>query len=88
MLNKITGCKSRTVPPLYVPMVFFYDESQSLGLPREGKEHRRNPDLQSTSQKTYAVDSPLLCVLWRSAFVAEKRLRHLLQVPQFSNFRR
>ena len=30
LLNKITGCESRTVPPLYVPMVLIFDESQSL----------------------------------------------------------
>ena len=36
-LNKKTGCKSRTVPPLYVPMAFSFDESRSLGLPREGR---------------------------------------------------
>jgi len=26
-----------------VPMVFFFDESQSLGVPWEGKEHRSDP---------------------------------------------
>ena len=32
MLNKITGCDSRTVPPLYVPIPCFFGESQSLGI--------------------------------------------------------
>ena len=30
MLNKIIGCKSRTVPPLYVLIPCFFGESQSL----------------------------------------------------------
>ena len=29
-LNKITGCESRTVPPLYVLIFFILGESQSL----------------------------------------------------------
>ena len=32
MLNKTTGCESRTVPPLYVLMRRSNDESQSLGI--------------------------------------------------------
>ena len=33
MLNKITGCDSRTVPPLYVLIPCFFGESQSLEKP-------------------------------------------------------
>jgi hypothetical protein len=41
MLNKITGCESRTVPPLYVLMVRFFGESQSLEILWEGETKRR-----------------------------------------------
>ena len=37
MLNKTIGCDSQTVPPLYVPILCFFGESQSLGTPREGE---------------------------------------------------
>ena len=37
MLNKITGWESRTVPPLYVLMLPFFGESQSLGKPGKAK---------------------------------------------------
>lgn len=89
LLNKITGCKSRTVPPLYVPRHALLMKISHWVTP--GKAERKllmSPASESTSQKTYAMDSPPLCVLWRGAFVAEKRLRHPLWVPQFSIFRR
>ena len=38
MLNKITGCESRTVPPLYVLMAGITGESRSL-------EHSGKADL-------------------------------------------
>lgn len=34
------------------------------------------------SQKTYEVDSPIICVCTDDVLVAEKRLRYLLLVPQ------
>ena len=38
MLNKKTGCESRTVPPLYMLLFLSFGESQSLG--RSGKAER------------------------------------------------
>ena len=60
MLNKITGCESRTVPPLYVLMFLFYGESQSLGISREGRKKRGSSPPQGISQKTYEVGSPII----------------------------
>ena len=76
MLNKITGCESRTVPPLYMLRSLF-GESQSLGmtLGRRG-DARVAPDPQGMSQKTYEVSSPTVCVFMDGVLVAEKRLRH------------
>ena len=52
MLNKRTGCKSRTVPPLCVPEESFFGESRSLGKP--GKAERFVEKLhKGMSQKTY-----------------------------------
>ena len=54
MLNKITGCESRTVPPLYVLMAGLTGESQPLE-----KSGKANPAAekapQGMSQKTYAL---------------------------------
>ena len=36
-LNKITGWKSRTVPPLCMLLLPLFGESQSLGSSREGE---------------------------------------------------
>ena len=47
LLNKITGCDSRTVPPLYVPMVLIFDESQSLGFPGKAISIAALPELQA-----------------------------------------
>ena len=77
MLNKITGCDSRTVPPLYVLVPVSTGESRSLG-EDPGKAEIGGPQSQGTSQKTYEVDSPTVCVLWAVCFVAEKRLRRLI----------
>ena len=37
LLNKITGCESRTVPPLYVLMVRVMAKASHWGVPREGR---------------------------------------------------
>ena len=63
MLNKRTGCESRTVPPLYVLVPVSTGESRSLG-EDPGKAEIGGPQSQGTSQKTYEVDSPTVCVLW------------------------
>ena len=63
MLNKITGCDSRTVPPLYVLVPVSTGESRSLG-EDPGKAEIGGPQSQGTSQKTYEVVSPIACVLW------------------------
>ena len=56
LLTKITGCESRTVPPLYVPMV---DPTMKVSHWETGKTG--SPLFASTSQKTYANSlSPLL----------------------------
>jgi hypothetical protein len=77
LLNKITGCESRTVPPLYVPMVdpttkVSHWETGKTGSLRKQARVRR-PTLQPFSAS---------CALWEVRLVAEKRLRHLLWVPQ------
>ena len=76
MLNKITGCESRTVPPLYVLTVLPFGESRSLGNWEGGQDRRVSQPLQGTSQKTYGMSSPILCVFTEGVLVAEKRLRH------------
>ena len=56
MLNKITGCESRTVPPLYVLMAGSIGESRSLGETLGRPIHpRESSPPQSMSQKTYAL---------------------------------
>ena len=57
MLNKIIGCKSRTVPPLYVLIPCFFGESQSLEHSGKAKEGVV-PQPQGMSQKTYELVSP------------------------------
>ena len=58
LLNKITGCESRTVPPLYVLMVRSMAKASHWGIPREGRPERGSSPPQGMSQKTYAMDSP------------------------------
>ena len=41
MLNKITGCESRTVPPLYVLMFSFMAKAGHWEFSREGKRKTR-----------------------------------------------
>ena len=61
VLNKITGCESRTVPPLYVLTGRIKGESRSLGEP--GKAILSAEEiLLGMSQKTYALVSPHPCV--------------------------
>ena len=86
MLNKITGCESRTVPPLYVLTVLPFGESRSLGNREGGQDRRVLQPLQGTSQKTYGMSSPILCVFTEGVLVAEKRLRHQCLVPQPNHF--
>ena len=88
MLNKITGCKPRTVPPLYVPMVRSLTKVSHWKTPG-----RLSAALRSQSSKHESEDLrnglfPLLCVIRRSAFVAEKRLRHHLWCRSLIVFRR
>ena len=47
LLNKITGCDSRTVPPLYVPMALLNDESQSLDISGKAENVAATPELQA-----------------------------------------
>ncbi len=37
LLNKITGCESRTVPPLYVLRARVMAKASHWGFPREGR---------------------------------------------------
>ena len=59
MLNKITGCESRTVPPLYVLMFLFWRKPVT-GAPWEGRKKRGSSPPQGISQKTYEVGSPII----------------------------
>ena len=76
VLNKITGCESRTVPPLYVLTVLPFGESRSLGNREGGQDRRVSQPLLGMSQKTYEMSSPILCAFTEGVLVAEKRLRH------------
>ena len=78
VLNKITGCESRTVPPLYVLIPHSFGESQSLrdSLGRQ-KRSAEVVHPQGMSQKTYEVSSPTVCAFMDGVLVAEKRLRRL-----------
>lgn len=75
LLNKTTGCKSRTVPPLYMLVVRSFGESRSLGFSREGGASRGHP--RGMSQKTYGKVTSPGCVITVRCFVAETRLRRL-----------
>lgn len=75
LLNKTTGCKPRTVPPLYMLMVRSFGESRSLGFPREGGAGRGHP--RGMSQKTYGKVTSPDCAITARCFVAETRLRRL-----------
>ena len=75
MLNKITGCESRTVPPLYVLPVLILAKAGHWRILWEGRSELRSLSPQGTSQKTYEVDSPIICVYTDGVLVAEKRLR-------------
>ena len=68
LLNKITGCESRTVPPLYVPMVLIFDESQSLGIPGKAIS------IAATQSCKARVRRPTLWILPLSACYGEVRL--------------
>ena len=74
MLNKITGCESRTVPPLYVLIPFFFGESQSLEIFREG-EGRCGPPTTRHESEDLRIGFSHLCVIMEVCIVAEKRLR-------------
>ena len=56
MLNKITGWKSRTVPPLYVPMGKIVVKAGHWEQSWEGRSFsQESSPLQGMSQKTYAL---------------------------------
>ena len=56
MLNKITGCESRTVPPLYVLMGKIVVKASHWKEFREGRSFsRESSPPQGMSQKTYAL---------------------------------
>ena len=81
MLNKRTGCESRTVPPLYVLRYALLMKVSHWIIP--GRQSvSQGPSPTGTSQKTYALVSPTSCVYTGGVFVAEKRLRHQCLVPQ------
>lgn len=77
LLNKTTGCESRTVPPLYVPMARSLTKVSHWIFP--GRPSRRDvPSTASTSQKTYGTDLPASRAITGAVLVAEKRPRRLL----------
>ena len=81
MLNKITGCKSRTVPPLYVLIIRSFGESQSLEV--SGKAERvaeSSPRKARVRRPTHWILPPLRD--YGGVLVAEKRLRRLKRTPQ------
>ena len=67
-----------------------HGENRSLeAIPgRPSRSQKMQPFLQGASQKTYGNGILRLLRVMGGAFVAEKRLRHLYQVPQYSFFRR
>ena len=73
MLNKITGCESRTVPPLYGVWKKIVGENRSLGKPGKADLFRvRNASPESEDLRIGALLTP--AVIW-GCVVAEKRLR-------------
>ena len=81
MLNKITGCESRTVPPLYV----LTGRSQAkaghwgnLGRPIFSADSSAGHESEDLRIGLCTPADYGICV-----FVAEKRLRHHFLVPQF-----
>ena len=80
-LNKTTGCESRTVPPLYVPMLSSLAKASHWGIPLGRLMKVWSPNHKGTSQKTYALVSPTPAS-HGGVLVAETRLRRLLRTPQ------
>ena len=74
MLNKITGCESRTVPPLYVLKGEDQRRKPVTGETWEGRSSLRKVRY-GMSQKTYALVSDHPCAFMGVCFIAGKRLR-------------
>ena len=76
MLNKITGCESRTVPPLYVLIMKPFGESQSLeSSGKAGFIAESSPRKARVRRPTHWFLPPLRD--YGGVLVAEKRLRRL-----------
>ena len=76
-LNKIIGCESRTVPPLYVQGMLFLAKASHWETGKAEACRGRSPQLYE-SEDLHIGLLPLPACLWAKCFVAEKRLRHLL----------
>ena len=75
-LNKITGCESRTVPPLYVPYRALLTKVSHWGRPWEGRARLVDPSHEKHESEDLRNGLFLFSArLGGSAFVAEKRLR-------------
>ena len=83
MLNKITGCESRTVPPLYVPMGKIVVKTSHWKVFREGRSFsQESSPLQGMSQKTYALAYSRPCVFMGACLSQKNGCGIFLQIPQ------